>query len=112
MNLEPDHLKGKPKEIGKTKKNGHPVYSIVTKGGYALVVEKTGKSFDVLGASPHIAISKHIAKKTVQKKDDEIEFNDLEKSEEVAESTYAHLVPKYEEVTEQFQVEQKNLKVE
>jgi hypothetical protein len=76
INITKDQLNGMPVRIGR-RKNGDPIYSVMTKGGYQIVMTKNSKGAQILGASPHIAVSKHIAKKNCS----DIEYSEFSKSE-------------------------------
>lgn len=93
MNIDIKHLDGKPEIVGHLKES--PVFKVKTKGGLCLLVTQKSGKFETLAASPHIKISKKIAKKY----EPEISWLDLAKSEEnVSEEDFN----KYDQLTQQF----------
>lgn len=83
------------KRVGKLK--GSPVVEVGLKGGLHLIFVNEGGTWATLGAAPHRAIARHIAKK---KSDNKIEWSDLSKADYIEESHYAHLLPRYEALTD------------
>ena len=75
--------------------HGDPVILVATKGGLNLVVTAHGSRVQTLGVGSHRCIAKHVAKK----KEPDIEWIDLNKSDFVAEEHFASLLPRYEELT-------------
>jgi hypothetical protein len=69
-------------------------------GGLHLIAKAgaDGKA-TVLGAGPHRAVARHIAKK----RNPEIEFTELNKSDHVEPQYFADLLPRYEVLTDEFQ---------
>ncbi len=92
LQLTPEHIKSK-KEIGKLKNNR--VFHIETSGGLNVIMT-AGAVPDILALAPH----KKLAKWLAQKKETEIEYNELEKSEPINIEHFKHLIPKYEKLTE------------
>jgi hypothetical protein len=93
MNIDIKHLDGKPEVVGQL--DNSPVFKIKTKGGLCLLISKRDGRFETLAASPHIKISKKIAKKYAP----EISWLELAKSEEsVSEEDFN----KYDLLTQQF----------
>ena len=82
------------KRIGNLK--GSPVYSVGTIGGLHLVISSDGGRFEPIGVSPHPAMSRFIAKK----KNPEIEYDCLEKSDQDC-GYFTDLLLEYEELTDQ-----------
>jgi hypothetical protein len=74
-----------------------PVIEVGMKGGLHLIFAARNGSFETLGAGPHRAVARHIAKK---KSDGKIVWSDLAKSDHVEEVHFQHLLPKYEELTD------------
>lgn len=102
MDLSPQHIAYK-KNVGTM--DGNPVMELATTGGLHLIVgvnPKTGK-FETLGAGPHRAIARHIAKKRAKSK---IEWNELAKSEDFSPDTFQDLLPEYESLTDQIRARQ------
>lgn len=90
------------KKIGKL--DGSVVYEIGLKGGLCLVgVNRGGKRFDPLGAGPHRAVARHIAKK---KTEGRIEWSDLNKADWIEPDHFADLLPAYEALTDQLRARQ------
>lgn len=94
MDIEPKHLDGKPKKIGQL--NGKPVFHMRTKGGLHMVATYGSGGLNIIGSAPHRAIATHIA----QKKEPDVEWSELSKGEYVDPSTFEHLVPEYEALTD------------
>lgn len=95
IDISPKHVLSK-KVVGKL--NGKPVMEVKTTGGYNLVVTMKGGSVEVLGVGPHRAISRYIA----ERKEPDLEWTELSKSEYVDPESFMAMVPKYEELTDQF----------
>jgi hypothetical protein len=93
VNLTNAHIASK-KQIGNLE--GSPVVEIVTTGGLHLVVMKKGAGVETLGAGPHRAVARWMAKKRQPK----LEISELTKSEDVAPEHFQHLVPAYEAFVE------------
>ena len=96
MDIETKHIQSK-KEIGTLK--GKPVIELVTTGGLHLIIAAKNGKFETLGTGPHRAIARYIAKK----KESEIEFNEMAKSEEgeVTVLTFIHKLPEFFALTNQ-----------
>ncbi len=93
MNVPEEQIVYK-KKIGKL--NGDPVIEVATKGGLHLVVSVHGNKVTSLGAGPHKAVARHIAKK----KAPDIQFTELSKSDEIEEYLFEWCLPKYEALTD------------
>jgi hypothetical protein len=76
---------------------GRAIIYLMTKGGLHLIISDDEQGPEILGAGPHPAVARYIA----QKREPEILFRDLEKSEEINEETLQFVLPKYEKLTEQ-----------
>lgn len=95
MNLKPEHVESK-KKIGMLR--GKPVIHLKTTGGFHLIVSMNDSGgFETLGTGPHAAISRHIA----EKREPEISWTELSKSDYVPVEHFQHLLPEYEAVTDQ-----------
>ncbi len=78
--------------------DGHPVMEIGLKGGLHIVCSKRGPKIDYLGVGPHRAVARFLAKK----RKPDIKIDALAKSDWVDPSTFQHLVPRYEQMTDAF----------
>ena len=100
MDTSPDSIPSEQiaykKKVGTLK--GGDVIELATKGGLNLIVTVKNKQVSILGCGPHRAVSRHIA----LKKEPEIQWSDLSKSDYVDEAHYADLLPKYEAITAAF----------
>lgn len=94
MKISRNQLKSDPKKIGKTKHGD--VFQVITKGGFNVIMLKGEGETRVLGAAPHIAIAKHIAK--VNSSGDDLVYFELSKADEQIE-VYQHLIPVFEQLT-------------
>jgi hypothetical protein len=92
MKISREQLRGDPKKIGKTKSGD--VFHISTKGGFNIIMLKGEKETKMLGAAPHIAIAKHIAKKNAE----DLVYFELSKADEQID-VFSHLIPVFEQVT-------------
>ncbi len=72
---------------------------VVTKGGYHILVAPKGNTFETLAVGPHRAVARHIAAKHHKS----IKWTELSKGDWIAPEDYAHLVPKYEQITADLQ---------
>lgn len=91
--VTPDQVAYK-KKVGKL--NGDPVFEVGLIGGlHMIMLHKAGK-LEPLGAGPHRAVAQHIAKK----RNPEIVFTELSKSDHVDLEHFEMLVPRYEELTD------------
>lgn len=93
MNIRPQEIDYK-KKIGTLK--GNPVIEIGLKGGYHLICSTKGNEIEYLGAGPHRAVARHIAKK----RSPDLMITELSKGDYVEPSHFEHLVPHYEAMTE------------
>lgn len=66
-------------------------------GGLHMIVKAKNGKTEVLGAGPHRAVARHIAKK----RNPEIEFTELNKADHIEPEHYASVLQKYEELTDQ-----------
>lgn len=94
MDLNAKQLAGKPKKIGHL--NDKDVFGMTTKGGLSLVVSAKDGAFETLGAGPHPAVARHIAKK----RNPDVTFTELNKADYIEERAYASMLPKYEAITD------------
>lgn len=93
--LDAKQLAEKPRKIGSF--NGKPVYGLRTKGGYHLIVTPKDGRFETLGAGPLAAVAKFIA----TRKNEGIEWSELEKSETISQESLNAILPQYEDLTKQ-----------
>jgi hypothetical protein len=94
VNLSEKHVKAK-KKIGYLK--GKPVFALETTGGLHLVLcAKGGDAVETLGAGPHRAIARHLARK----RHPGLEITELAKSDWVDPACFQHLLPQWEEETD------------
>lgn len=84
---------GTKKKIGQL--DGRPVFEIACKGGYHIICSPNGPKIDYLGAGPHRAVARFIAKKSRP----DMKIDDLSKSDWVDPEHFQHLVPHWENVT-------------
>jgi hypothetical protein len=91
----------KSEEVNYRKKVGtldqSPVIEIGLKGGLHLIFAKKNGKFEALGAGPHRAVARFIAKK---KTEDKIEWSDLAKADHIEPEHFQHLLPRYEAMTD------------
>lgn len=94
--ITPQHIAWKRK-VGV--KGQAPVVEMATTGGWHVIVthEAGGPKFLAVGA--HRALARHIAKK----RNPDIKWTELQKSEEFDISTFEWLIPKYEAMTDALQ---------
>lgn len=92
MNISAQNIASK-KQVGTLK--GQPVIALKTTGGFNLIVVARDGSFDTLGTGSHPAISRHIA----EKREPEIQWSELSKSDYLGYESFAFLLPQYEELT-------------
>ena len=89
------------KKVGKL--DGNPVIEVGLKGGLHLIFAAKHGKFETLGAGPHRAVARYIAKK---KTEDKIEFTDLSKSDFIEPEHFADILPRYEAITDAFRARQ------
>ena len=77
--------------------NGKPVVEIGLRGGLWLIFANVDGKFETVGAGPHRAVARHIAKKRT---DNEITFTDLNKSDYVDPDHFSWCLPHYEAETD------------
>lgn len=100
MEIRADEVEYK-KKVGKL--NGQPVIEVGLRGGLHLIFAAKGGKFETLGAGPHRAVARFIAKK---KTEDKIDWTDLAKADWVEPEHFALLLPKYEALTDAFRARQ------
>jgi len=98
--ITPDQIQYK-KRVGRV--GSSPVIELATTGGLHLIVVARGGKGEVLGAGPHRAVARFIARK----REDKIEWSDLEKSDYVPVECFEAELPKYEAITDEFRNRQK-----
>lgn len=89
------------KRVGKW--GAAPVIEVGLKGGLHLIFAAKGGKFETLGAGPHRAVARHIAKK---KSDDKIEWTDLSKADYIEPEHFAFCLPPYEALTDALRARQ------
>ncbi len=89
------------KRVGKL--DGDGVFEVGLRGGLHLICVSRGRKFEPLGAGPHRAVARHIAKK---KTENRIEFTDLNKADWIEPEHFADCLPEYEDVTSRLRVSQ------
>jgi hypothetical protein len=94
MNIQENEVESR-KKVGKL--NGKPVIEIGLKGGLWLIFASRDGKMEAVGAGPHRAVARHIAKKRT---DGEIEFNDLSKADYIPVAHFEWLLPRYEAETD------------
>jgi hypothetical protein len=72
------------------------VIEVGLKGGLHLIFAARNGRFETLGAGPHRAVARFIAKK----REERIEYTDLQKSDYVDPDHFSWLVPRYEAETD------------
>lgn len=92
MNIDKAQLAGDPKKIGSLK--GKPIFQVVTKGGFHMILTPKAGGFETLGTGPHVAVARHIA----TKREKEIVW-ELKKGDYVEPEAFAFILPKYEAMT-------------
>lgn len=96
MNINENEVESK-KKVGKL--NGAPVVEVGLRGGLWLIFAKTnGSKFEAVGAGPHRAVARHIAKKRTEGK---IEFSDLSKADYVEPEHFEWCLGTYEAFTDE-----------
>jgi hypothetical protein len=100
MNIRPEEVETKSK-VGKL--DGNPVIEVGLKGGLHLVFVSRNGKIETLGAGPHRAVARFIAKKKTENK---IEFTDLAKADHIEPAFFEHLLDKYEAMTDAFRTTQ------
>jgi hypothetical protein len=81
----------KKKKIGRLR--GEDVWHVKLKGGLHIVAGPHGK---IHAFGPHRAVALHISKK----KEPDIEFTELSKSDHINPADFQDIIPKYEELTD------------
>jgi hypothetical protein len=83
------------KKVGKLGDN--PVLEVGLIGGLHMIVKARAGKTEILGAGPHRAVARHIAKR----RNPDIEYTELSKADHIEPQFYESLLPKYEELTDQ-----------
>lgn len=96
MDIKEDEVESR-KKVGKL--NGKPVIEIGLKGGLWLIFANQNGKMEAVGAGPHRAVARHIAKKRT---DNEIEFSDLSKADYIPVAHFEWILPQYEVVTDEY----------
>lgn len=99
MQIRADEVEYK-KKVGKL--NGQAVIEVGLRGGLHLIFAQKGGKFETLGAGPHRAVARYIAKK----KEPNVEYTDLSKADHIEPEMFAFILPKYEALTEAFRERQ------
>lgn len=99
IDISEQHIDYKRK-VGTLK--GKPVVELRTTGGLNLIAVAENGAPKVLGCGPHRAVSRYIA----QKKEPDIQWTDLSKSDHVDFSSFEYILPQYEQLTEAFRAAQ------
>lgn len=99
INVTPEQVQYK-KRVGKI--GNLPVIELATTGGLHLIVCARGGQAEVLGTGPHRAVARFIAKK----REDKIEWSDLEKADYVDPAFFQDILPRYESLTDDFRSRQ------
>lgn len=94
MDITPDQVQYHKRvgRIGQT-----PVYEVVTKGGFNMILAARNGKTEPLGVGPHRAISRHIANKT----EPQIVWEDLSKSDWMYAWEFQSQLPTWEAETKQ-----------
>lgn len=87
---------GSKKRIGTL--DGRPVVELCTTGGLYMVVTNKNGAVETLGTGPHRAVARYLAKKREPK----LLVTELSKSDWLDEPTILSVAPKYEALTERF----------
>jgi hypothetical protein len=95
LNLTEEHVKAR-KRVGAVGTN--PVFEIVTTGGLWMNVMGKGGKFDVISTGPHRAVARYIA----EQREPNLVWNTLSKADFIPFEDFAHLVPKYQALTDAF----------
>jgi hypothetical protein len=94
LSIKPEHIESK-KKVGKL--HGKSVIEIKTTGGFHMVVAANeGGGFETLGTGPHKAVARHIA----AKREPDIEWTELSKSDYVDPAHFQNILPEYEALTD------------
>ena len=100
MNISENEVAYK-KKVGKL--DGHPVFEVGLKGGLHLVFASRNGKLETLGAGPHRAVARFVAKK---KTEDKVEFTDLSKADWIEPEHFADILPQYEALTDAIRARQ------
>jgi hypothetical protein len=87
LTITADQIKDSPKKIGRSKTGD--VFFLRTKGGLALIMQKSVNGSRVIGLANHPAIAKHMA----QESDPTLVIDELSKSEQLPLATFQALLP-------------------
>ncbi len=90
----------KPQEVASRTQigtlNGKPVWEVALKGGLHIVLSTLEKGIEYLGAGPHRAVARYLARK----KKPAILLTALAKSDHIEPQFFVHVVPAWEDVVE------------
>lgn len=93
--ITPDQIAYR-KKVGKL--GNDTILEIGLIGGLHLIAKSSGGRAEILGAGPHRAVARHIAKK----RNPEIQFTELNKSDHIEPQYFEDLLPQYEALTDGF----------
>ena len=93
LNIQPQEIIGRPKEIGHL--DGNPVFQISLKGGLYIIATPNKSGVKILGTGPHRVVAKHVAKKL----NPHLVITELMKSEEIEIIYFDRLIPFYSDLT-------------
>lgn len=96
MNISENEVESK-KRVGNL--NGRPVVEVGLRGGLWLIFANVAGKFETIGAGPHRAVARHIAKKRTEGK---VEFTDLSKADYIEPEHFEWLLPLYEAETDRY----------
>lgn len=88
------------KRVGRIGTN--PVFELATTGGLHLIVTARGGKSEILGTGPHRAVARFIAKR----KENDIFWSDLNKSDHVPVEHFAEYLEEYEALTDEMRARQ------
>lgn len=98
MDLSANQIKSK-KRVGRIGSN--PVVEVMTKGGLHMIITARAGKPETLGVGSHRAVARFIAG---QKAD--ISWSELSKADHLAVEHFAHVLPKYEALTDEIRKSQ------
>lgn len=101
MDLTPNQLKGKPKQVGEL--HGNPVLQAETKGGLFILLTKANGKPKTLGTGSHPAVAMHIA----ERDNPELKLTELSKSESLDPYTLRKESERYLPLTRRFQAQER-----
>lgn len=94
LDIDIKQLAEPPTKIGTV--DSKPVIYAKTKGGYHLVFKNTPKGYQTLGVGNSKCMAMHIA----EKRDPDVQWSELSKSEAVDMTSYKYIIPEYEKLTD------------